>query len=151
MILKTIKTRNKNEVEFQIDDEDFNRVSQYEWWIGSQGYPRTVIDSKIVKLHIFLFGPPEQGLIWDHEDRNPLNNHRKNLRQVTPSFNGLNRGYNKNNTSGVKGVILCYTSANRPVWLARIQINKKQIRLGLCETKEEAMKLRLMAEMELGV
>ena len=72
--------------------------------------------------------------IIDHIDRNPGNNTIENLRVVSNSTNGLNRGLQKNNTHGYKGV--SKSSKNR--YMARIMINGKHEYLGNYNTPEEA-------------
>jgi len=63
----------------------------------------------------------------DHEDRNNLNNQRLNLRYATQSQNGANRGPQRNNRSGYKGV---HWDTERQKWSAHIKVDQKVIQLG---------------------
>ena len=63
----------------------------------------------------------------DHRDEVKYNNRWNNLRKATPSQNHRNRGPNKNNTSGYKGV--CYV-AKRKCWIAGIKLNGYRHNLG---------------------
>jgi len=65
----------------------------------------------------------------DHEDRNPLNNDKDNLRLTTIKQNQGNAKLAKNNTSGVTGV---YRSRNK----YKVEIAKKYY--GVYDTEEEA-------------
>ena len=71
----------------------------------------------------------------DHINRNRKDNRLENLRFATRQQNIWNRGINKNNTSGYKGVFWNKQS-NR--WAAKIWLNYKQIHLGLFDSKEDA-------------
>ena len=71
----------------------------------------------------------------DHINGNPLDNRKSNLRICTNAENQRNRGVNKNNTSGYKGV--CWAKQNKK-WKARIKHNGKLIHLGYYKDKEEA-------------
>ena len=71
----------------------------------------------------------------DHIDGNGLNNTRLNLRHSNQSLNQANRGRNKNNTSGYKGVFLAGSCSR---WQARIKVKGKSHSLGSYDTKEEA-------------
>ena len=71
----------------------------------------------------------------DHIDRNPSNNKIENLREATDSLNGHNKGKNKNNTSGVKGVY-CYKGK----WSAEITVNRKKHYLGRFDSIQYAEK-----------
>lgn len=71
----------------------------------------------------------------DHKDCNPLNNAFINLRQATASQNAANRGVDKRNTSGYKGVSF-YKPLGR--WVAHIRHNYRLKSLGYFDTKEEA-------------
>jgi len=71
----------------------------------------------------------------DHKDQNPLNNQRKNLRAATNSQNQHNRGCNKNNTSGVKGVVF---DKSRGKYRAQIMVEGKCHNLGRFDTVAEA-------------
>lgn len=63
----------------------------------------------------------------DHIDGDPANNKLSNLRSCTNQENSFNRGKNKNNTSGYKGVSL---NKSRGKYQAKIYINNKSVSLG---------------------
>lgn len=71
----------------------------------------------------------------DHIDMDRANNRLSNLRLATPSQNGANRGRQKNNSSGLKGVAW-NKGAKR--WRAQIKANGKRRHLGYFDTAEEA-------------
>lgn len=79
-------------------------------------------------------GDPRQG---DHEDRNPLNNQRSNLRiaERASADNGQNRGPYSSNTSGYRGVTW---NKRLRKWQAQAVLNCKQHYLGLFATAEQA-------------
>lgn len=68
-----------------------------------------------------------KGEMVDHVDNNGLNNRRENLRLANKSQNARNRGAQRNNSSGYKGV-----SWNKPnkKWIVGIAIDSKKIYLG---------------------
>jgi hypothetical protein len=74
-------------------------------------------------------------LFIDHIDGNKLNNHISNLREVTIKQNTENRGAQKNNKIGIKGV-----SYNKKLkkYVAQIQHQGINYYLGLHETPEQA-------------
>ena len=76
-----------------------------------------------------------KGMETDHINGKRLDNRRKNLRIVTVTENQMNRGPQKNNTSGYKGVI-----RHPKGWIAKINYMKKAIRLGPFANKEDAAK-----------
>jgi len=84
------------------------------------------------------------GTLFDHIDRDPLNNERENLRVVSQSENLHNRGPQVNNTGGVKGVW-----ARNDHYYAEIVVNGIKYRLGKYESLEEAKAVRDAAEKEL--
>jgi HNH endonuclease/AP2 domain len=71
----------------------------------------------------------------DHRDLDKGNDRWKNLRLATRSQNLFNRGTNRNNTSGYKGV--SYDSA-RGRWWAEVMVNRKRILGRRFATKVEA-------------
>jgi hypothetical protein len=126
-----------------VDDEDFEKVSQFKWyaslndghyyamrkpWVN--GKPETLL------MHRFIMGLKHGNpLQVDHIDNmQTLDNRRSNLR-VTLKQNQQNRGMQKNNTTGFKGVVW---HKNRHAWQAQIRINGKRLYLGLFPTAEEA-------------
>jgi hypothetical protein len=71
----------------------------------------------------------------DHKDGDKLNNLNNNLRICTPAQNQQNRGKNKNNTSGYKGVMWDNPTEK---WRAQIRINNKNTYLGVFSIIEDA-------------
>ena len=75
----------------------------------------------------------------DHIDGNRLNNNPKNLRTATTSQNLLNRGKQKNNTSGHKNINFI---KKRNKYRCRITIKTKEMHIGEFDTLEEAIEKR---------
>ena len=131
--------------EFYFDWEDFDLVKDYCWYenINKGGYHALEArdyknDGKLIRMH-YLFG--YKG--YDHEDRNPLNNRRNNLRPATIQENARNHSLSKRNSSGVIGVSY-YKQGNK--WRAYIKDNDKNfVSLGYYNNKDEAIKARLRA------
>lgn len=79
--------------------------------------------------------------IHGKETRN--DNRKSNIRIVTCSQNQMNRGLQKNNTSGIAGVFF-NKKDNR--WEARITVRKNIIQLGSFNNLEDAVNARKSAE-----
>lgn len=71
----------------------------------------------------------------DHIDGNKDNNHISNLREVTNKQNTENRGKQRNNTTGYKGVTY---NKRLNKYIAQIQHNSKQMHIGVYPTAHEA-------------
>lgn len=80
---------------------------------------------------------------YDHENRNPLDNRRCNLRPATQADNAKNKSRQKNNTSGIIGVGWVKRLSK---WRARITVDDKPIYLGVFNNKDDAIRTRLKAE-----
>lgn len=126
-----------------VDDEDYNYLMQFTWFLQKTHtsdlfYAGTNINirgiSERVMMHTMIMGFPP---IVDHLNGNGLDNTRKNLRPATAQFNSYNRGANKNNTSGFKGVHFCKGAVDKP-WQARIGFRGARHSLGYYATAEEA-------------
>lgn len=100
MFLKT----DKHCIEFQIDDEYYNKVWPLVWNISVTGYPTC---SGLGTLHEYLFGHAPYGLEWDHINRNKLDNRKENLKLVTHAENCQNSSLRKDNTTGYRGTVCC--------------------------------------------
>ena len=143
------------------NDEDYDLVSQHRWhlFMGHNGrlYARTNIDhpdgGTIIRIingkeyeckkptsicmHQLINKTPK-GMYTDHiVPENTLDNRRSNLRTCTNQQNCANRGINKNNTHGFKGVTYDGRRKNSP-WTARIGYKGKRIYIGNYKTLEEA-------------
>ena len=126
-----------------VDDEDFEWLNQWKWYLGSDGYAaRTIvfkrIDGKQPKKNIYmhrLLIKISKGFETDHINRNKLDNRKVNLRRVNRSQNSINISLRSNNVSGFKGV---HWNKQRNKWRVKLNVNKKEIYLGLYVTQEEA-------------
>ena len=131
---------------FYFDLEDYNKIKDYCWhedidWSGHHTVRtrmKTIDGPKNIRMHVFLGYK-----LYDHIDRNPLNNRKDNLRPATATENARNRSKQNNNTSGFIGVCL---SKNKSKWKASIMIDGKTIYLGTFVDKNDAIKARLEAE-----
>lgn len=120
-----------------IDDEDFEFINQWKWWIGKRcgtfyaarslhGPPRSII-----YMHRLISGVTDRKIEIDHKDHNGLNNQRSNLRLSTKRQNGCNK--HPRGSSKYLGVSLWNGR-----WRATIKDNSKQIWLGFHKTEELA-------------
>ena len=144
-----------------LDEEDWDKVSQYKWHLAQartgRFYARTNVDNpnggiryhkvngKVYKypkqttipMHRLIMATPK-GMHTDHVNgENTLDNRKQNLRVCTNEQNCRNRGKNKNNTHGYKGVTYDARRAYSP-WTARIGYKMKRIYIGNYATAEEA-------------
>lgn len=136
-------TFNTNQ-EFYFDLEDYDKIKNYCWYenIGVDGYHRLCAYIKEIDKYKTM-AQVIVGDNYDHEDRNPLNNRKYNLRASNKFQNAQNHNKQKNNTSGVTGVGW-HKTANG--WYARIEVENKEMWLGLYSNKDDAIKTRLNAE-----
>lgn len=119
--------------------------------VGSEekGYLKISINGKKYLAHrlawLMVHGSWPKDQI-DHIDRNGMNNKISNLREATPQQNAGNKGLQKNNKSGHRGV---HWNTRERKWEARIIVNGKQISLGAYKNKEDAIKKRKEVEIEI--
>jgi hypothetical protein len=139
-----------------VDDEDFEYLNQWRWNVSTSGYARRLQYIKssgygnkdyttvIVTMHRLINQTPDE-LFTDHINQNKLDNRKSNLRTVTKSQNGINRGKNKNNKSGYKGI---YWDTWSEKWRAEIMTNSERIRLGRFVNIKDAVSVRKQAELK---
>lgn len=81
-----------------IDEEDKDFLDQFSWHFDSNGYVKTAVynvEKKrfiTLRMHQLLKGRVD-GKYVDHEDRNPANNQKSNLRHLTPKENWYNSNH----------------------------------------------------------
>lgn len=91
-------------------------------------------------LYESFYGTIPKRLFIDHINRNPLDNHLRNLRVATPSENQINsKDYQ---TSGIH--LDC--SRKTPKYRTKIYVNGQCVYLGQYKTFEEAYQVRKLAE-----
>uniref|UniRef100_A0A6M3LN22 Putative HNH endonuclease n=1 Tax=viral metagenome TaxID=1070528 RepID=A0A6M3LN22_9ZZZZ len=122
-----------------IDADDYEKIDHFRWFI-TNSYPSTRINGKFTYLHSLILGNPQNSkLLADHKNRNTLDNRKENLRFIDKIGNSFNSKHFVTNTSGFKGV--CWHSQTKK-WRAYIGSKKKQIHLGLFNSKLAAARAR---------
>lgn len=128
---------------FYFDLGDYIRIKDFCWYQDPDGYILTCIGkNKNIRMHRYLLNAKEEFDV-DHKSGETWDNRRINLRICTRTNNNMNRTLQKNNTSGVTGVKF-HKPTNK--WQVGIQLNNKQIYLGLFESFDEAVAVRKQAE-----
>ena len=131
-----------------VDDSDYERISQFKWCYSPTGYAvrRAPLEPyALLYLHRVLL-EAKDGEYIDHINGDRLDNRKGNLRKCSMSENLMNRGKQKNNGSGYKGVSL---DKSRNKWRAQIQKNRRNIGLGRFDSKEDAARAYDTAAAEL--
>lgn len=125
----------------RLDLEDWWKIRDYKWHLNkgsskkyrSTDYVRGKINGKRVYLHRFIMDVSNKNIEIDHMNGDGLDCRKENLRVATHGQNQGNKGPNKNNKLGVRGVIF---TDNR--YVAKICINGKTNTLGYFKTVQEA-------------
>ncbi len=116
------------------------------------GYKRVVISvhNKPYKAHrlawLYVYGKIPDDII-SHIDGNAVNNAISNLEAVSRSINCMNTTIRSDNKSGVTGVVW---SKKYESWQVEIQHNNKKKYLGRYKDKDEAIRVRIKAEDDIG-
>lgn len=121
-----------------VDDEDYAYLIKTTWHLHPQGYAvgRVEIEGnkKMTLMHRYILGVTEaDSRVTDHIDGNKLNNQKGNLRLCSQKVNNRNAVHCSNST-GYTGVKLRKNGR----YQARININGRQVSLGMYDTAEEA-------------
>lgn len=141
-------TRGKEAI---VDDKDYAFLMQWKWFAHSEGYASRNakkadgVSGNTIYMHRVI--AERAGFMMteriDHKDGNGFNNRRTNLRTASNQKNLANRGPNKNNKSGFKGV-----SRDRGKWAAQIKVSGRHLHLGYFDSKNEAAKAYNAAAMK---
>lgn len=126
-----------------IDLEDVDKVKQYKWSMHNIGY--VCSRSNNLLLHRLITNC-DDNMVIDHINHNKLDNRKFNLRVCTQQQNMMNQSIRNTNKSGCSGV---YFDKICKKWIAQITIYRKTKHLGRFNTKEEAIKKRKQAEIDL--
>lgn len=138
----TVTCKTSSGSEFLISKSDLEAVMKYTWCLSKTGYLVANINGSVTKLHRYLLSP-DNGVLVDHINGNPKDNRRENLRTCSPKENSRNVKKKCDNTI-VTGV--SKTANGR--FKARISVDRKEIRLGIFDTAEEAIEARRQAEIK---
>lgn len=138
-----------NDTQFYFDLEDLSFVQSREWYKDKDGY---LVHSyfylgqrRYVRFHRLIMNAPAEQIV-DHINKNRADNRKNNLRICRRTENDRNRGLYATNTSGVTGV---HYDQKREKWVASITYNSKKLFIGRFEIKEDAIRARLIREVEL--
>lgn len=124
-----------------VDDEDFESMNKYKWYVSSHGYAMTTTIPHLY-MHRILNKTPN-GFLTDHINRNTLDNRKINLRIADKRLNSINRGLQSNNTSGYRGISW---SKQCNKWETYIWNRGLRIRLGYYKIIKDAIFARKQAE-----
>ncbi len=124
-----------------VDAADVHLVEGYNWTVNIMAcgsvyaFRKERMNGKqcIVMMHRAVLGISGFSVKVDHRDKDGLNNRRYNLRKSTNAENGCNRGAQKNNKIGLKGV-----SEHKGAWRAHIASKGVKKYLGRFATPEAA-------------
>lgn len=128
-----------------VDAEHAHLLTNHSWKVNERAGGYVVRDTwrggvrVTLSLHRLIARAPV-GLVVDHINGDPLDNRTCNLRICTHAENQRNRGANRNNKTGLKGVVPLERRADRSPqrWGASIRHERKQHWLGSFETPEAA-------------
>jgi hypothetical protein len=122
-----------------VDASDYIWLNKWRWYPSPDyAYRQIQVDKKrsSILMHRLILNATN-GQEVDHVNGDGLDNRRCNIRLCTPSQNQANRGKDKRNTSGRKGVTW-NKCANK--WQAQTSVNGKRKYIGIFSDVEKAHK-----------
>lgn len=138
-----------NNTPFYFDLNDLHYLKDKYWYTDNNGYltHAYVINYKThyVRFHRLIMNVEDDKFI-DHINRKKNDNRKENLRVCTHKENDRNNGLYITNKTGVSGITW---DKDRNKWKASITYNYKTIYIGRFDKKEEAIRARLLKELEL--
>jgi len=114
-----------------VSQEDYEKLSKYNWHQTATGYARATIDNRLKLMHRIIKNEPK-GQVVDHINKNRLDNRQINLRIMTILKNGENKSKAANKSSIYIG-ITCKKSGrykNNQKYCATISHDGKSHNLG---------------------
>ena len=117
-----------------VDEEDHERLGHHHWRLAKGYVCRTIDGSTIIQLHREILGLKRGDPDVDHENGDPLDNRRANLRPATKSQNQQNRGL-EGGTSRHRGVTW-HKGAGK--WMAQAQVKGKHYNIGYFDDEDDA-------------
>jgi len=142
----TIVSKTHGTHEVLVDDEDFDRVNQFKWFIHKRCntlfYARTTICKEngiktCMYLHRFILNETNPKVFIDHIKHNGLDCRKSKMRLSSHQNNMRNRRPRKNVTSSFLGV---YFDKQRGKWRGESSVNGKNIFLGRFDNEVDAAK-----------
>lgn len=118
-----------------IDGEDYERISNYRWYLDKDGYAITTRPTR--RMHRLIMNA-EPGTMLDHINGEKRDNRKANLRFCTAQQNTINRKKLSRGTSGFIGVNFLKPRTSYKKWRAVICGEL----IGYFETPIEAAKVR---------
>ncbi|MBN2401984.1 MAG: hypothetical protein JXN64_06270 [Spirochaetes bacterium] len=135
-----VESKKYGEFEVIIDTKNYDKIKDYRWYVNYSKKNKKFTNIAAVKnnnIHILLHQLIMNDKWIDHNNGDIFDNRESNLRKCTNQQNMCNRGLQKNNTSGYKGVTW---REKIKKWQCRISINNKRICLGyFIDLKEAAL------------
>lgn len=128
---------------FYFDLEDYNKIKEYKWYSTPKQYIHSHINRrKRLSMHRLIMNVEncDPKILVDHINRLTFDNRKSNLRICNTKQNSCNRKCSANKFLGVNFVNKKYESI--------INNDSKKIHLGIFETLEEALIVRLKAELK---
>ena len=134
-----------NKEPFYLDKEDYEKIKDFVWYIGDDGYvvthnPNKRLDGEhnLIRMHRFVLNINDDNVKVDHKNRKRNDNCKNNLRIATPQQNMMNCGKQTDSIySKYKGV--CFHKKAKK-WVSYIRIDGKRVHLGIFNSEIEAAK-----------
>ena len=133
-----------NNEEFWFDIEDYDKIKDYCWCVGSKGSIITNDkNGNTILLHRLILNVDNLNIQIDHIKHKRYDNRKSQLRIVDNSKNQMNTKIRTDNTSGYKGVSW---NKNLNKWYSYIDVDNKRVHIGFFDELNNAITARKEAE-----